>query len=110
MPLRLEIHENGHVDKMQPHTENYEDKAMIRKRSNDGFYRMNHLTRLGEFDTDYEHGILRRGKRTGFLPSKYLLESIQDFKDELDAKIALLKQSRGLGEEETKITPDVYYN
>ena len=71
---------------------------------------MNHLTRLGEFDTDYEHGILRRGKRTRFLPSKYMLESMQEFKDELDAKMALLKETEGSGDEETKMSQDVYYN
>ena len=96
--------------KIQPQIENHEDKTVIRKRSNDGFYRMNHLTRLGEFDTDYEPGIIRRGKRTRFLPSKYLLESIQEFKDELDAKVAFLKETQRLGDGETKRSPDVYYN
>ena len=86
---------------MAPQIENYHDKAVIRKRSNDGFYRMNHLTRLGDFDTEYEHGILRRGKRTSLLPSKYLMESIQNFKDDLDERVALLKESDGLDDEGT---------
>ena len=105
VPLRLELHENGHVEKMQPQIDNYEGNTVIRKRSNDGFYRMNHLTRLGDFDTEYEHGILRRGKRTSLLPSKYLMESIQDFKDDLDERVALLKESGGLEDEGTN-----YYN
>ena len=110
MPLRLELHENEHVQNMQPQIDNYEGNAVIRKRSNDGFYRMNHLTRLGDFDADYEHGIIRRGKRTSILPSKYLFESVQEFKDELEAKMALLKETDGSDDEGAKIVPGVYYN
>ena len=36
------------------------------KRSDD-IYRMNHLTRLGDYDNDYEHAALIRGKRRSFV-------------------------------------------
>ena len=36
------------------------------KRSDD-IYRMNHLTRLGDYDDDYDHAALIRGKRRSFV-------------------------------------------
>lgn len=85
----MEIDEAGHAAKIQPQQPNhYGDKTVVKKASNDGFDRMNHLTRLWDFDVpDYERRMLLRVKKFGsFLPSNFSLLSIQDIKDELEAK------------------------
>ena len=96
VPIPLDLDELEHMVKDQAQHDDGQGGTSIRKRSED-FYRMNHLTRLGDSDMDYEHGILRRGKRTNSLLSvnsfrKYLEQNMEVLKNELDAKKSLLKE------------------
>ena len=63
---------------------------------------MYHLTRLGDYDTDYEHAALIRGKRRNFVGyrifkrmSDNLLHDNTNIKDELGEEGHLLMKKRG---------------
>ena len=53
---------------------------------------MNHLTRLGDYEDEYAHSVLRRGKRPIFRPTQYLLQRIKDTGEEIKAKEELIKK------------------
>ena len=81
--------------------EHFNVKIPNEKRSDD-IYRMNHLTRLGDYDDDYEHAALIRGKRRSFVGyrifkrmSDDLLHDNKHIKDELDDETQLLMRKRG---------------
>ena len=100
--------ENGYPRRIQADLDYYAYQTLPRKRS-DSFYKMNHLTRLGNPEADYAHGILRRGKRTGFSKSEYFSKNMKDIWDEIEAKEALLKGLDKLGED-ARITLHYYQN
>ena len=63
---------------------------------------MNHLTRLGDYDNDYEHAALIRGKRKHFVGyrifkrmSDDLIHDNTNIDDELDDEGQLLMKKRG---------------
>ena len=63
---------------------------------------MNHLTRLGDYDNDYEHAALIRGKRKHFVGYRIfkrmpddLIHDNTNIDDELDDEGQLLMKKRG---------------
>ena len=94
------------IESVHPPIDHFNLKIPNVKRSDgkrsDDIYRMNHLTRLGDYDNDYEHAALIRGKRRNFVGyrifkrmSDNLLNDNTNIKDELDDEGQLLMKKRG---------------
>ena len=89
------------IESVHPPIEHFNVKIPNGKRSDD-IYRMNHLTRLGDYDNDYEHAALIRGKRKHFVGyrifkrmSDNLIHDNTNIDDKLDDEGQLLMKKRG---------------
>ena len=90
------------IESVPPPIEHFNLKIPNVKKRSDDIYRMNHLTRLGDYDTDYEHAALIRGKRRHFVGyrifkrmSDNILHDNTNMEDELDDEGQLLMKKRG---------------
>ena len=89
------------IESVHPPIEHFNVKIPNGKRSDD-IYRMNHLTRLGDYNTDYDHAALIRGKRRSFVGyrifkrmSDNTLHDNTNIQDEFDDEGQLLMKKRG---------------